>query len=61
MDWAAWLESTVDRGGTNERVQRRLSDVWRTGARAHRCSPVAAEEDEPDEAVLEGCSSEHKR
>jgi hypothetical protein len=32
-----------------------------TGARAHRCSPVTVEEDEPDEAVLEGCSPEHER
>jgi hypothetical protein len=33
----------------------------RAGARAHRCSPVVVEEDEPDEAVPEGCSTEHER
>jgi hypothetical protein len=31
------------------------------GARAHRCLPVAVEEDEPDEVVPEGCSPEHER
>jgi hypothetical protein len=29
------------------------------GTRAHRCSLASVEEDEPDEAVLEGCSPEH--
>jgi hypothetical protein len=29
-------------------------------ARAHRCKPAAVE-DEPDEAVLEGCSPEHEQ
>jgi hypothetical protein len=31
------------------------------GARAHWCSSVVAEEDEPDEVVPEGCSMEHER
>jgi hypothetical protein len=33
----------------------------RAGARSHRCSPVAVERGEPDEAVLEACSPEHER
>jgi hypothetical protein len=33
----------------------------RAGARARWCSPAAVEEDEPDEAVPEGCSLEHER
>jgi hypothetical protein len=35
--------------------------MWRTGTRARRCSPAAAEDDESDEAGLEGCSPEHER
>jgi hypothetical protein len=35
--------------------------VRRTGAWSHRCSPTAEEEDEPDEAVPEGCSLEHEQ
>jgi hypothetical protein len=33
----------------------------RAGARAHRCLLAAVEEEEPDEAVQEGCSPEHER
>jgi hypothetical protein len=35
---------------------------WRhlAGARARQCSPKAAEEDKPDEAMPEGCSPEHE-
>jgi hypothetical protein len=33
----------------------------RVGARAHRCSPAAVKEDEPNEAVLEGCAPERRR
>jgi hypothetical protein len=33
----------------------------RTGAMDRRCSSAAVEEDEPDEAVPEGCSQEHER
>jgi hypothetical protein len=31
------------------------------GARDHWCSPTVVEEDEPDEAVPEGCLLEHER
>jgi hypothetical protein len=44
----------MDQGGMDKRV-------WRAGGRARRCSPVAVEEDEPDEAVPAGCSPEHER
>jgi hypothetical protein len=51
-------------GGT-ARVHRgprwRLGDVRHAGTRAHRCSLAVVEGDEPDKAVLEGCSSEHER
>jgi hypothetical protein len=30
------------------------------GARAHRCSPAVVEEEEPDEAVPEGCSLDYE-
>jgi hypothetical protein len=35
--------------------------VGHAGARACQCSPVAVEEDEPDEAMPEGCSPGHER
>jgi hypothetical protein len=51
----------VDRCGTDKRARRRHTSVRHMGTRAHRCSPVVAEEDEMDEAVPEGCSPEHER
>jgi hypothetical protein len=48
-------------GGAEKRVWRRLDGAWRVGARACWCSPAAAEEDEPDEALSEGCSSAERR
>jgi hypothetical protein len=60
VDRAARLESIMDQGGTDKRARRRLASVRNAGARAHRCSPAAVEEDEPDEAVPEGCSPEHE-
>jgi hypothetical protein len=61
MDRAARLGSTVDRGGADKRARRRFAGAGRAGARARRCSPAAVEEDEPNEAVEEGCSPEHER
>jgi hypothetical protein len=60
VDRAAWLKSIVDRGSADKRARRCFVNKWRTGARAHRCLPLAVEEDEPDEAVPEGCSPEHE-
>jgi hypothetical protein len=61
VDRAARLESTVDRGGAEKRARWRLDDAWCVGARGCRCSPAVAEEDEPDEALPEGCSSAERR
>jgi hypothetical protein len=61
VDRAVRLGSTVDRGGTDKRARRCLGGMRHAGARACRCSLTAVEEDELDEAVLEGCSPEHKR
>jgi hypothetical protein len=58
VERAARLGSTVDRGGTDKRVRRRLALARRAGARAHQCSPVVVEE---DKAVREGCSPGHER
>jgi hypothetical protein len=58
VDQAARLGSTVDRGGVDKRARWRLGDVRHAGTRAHRCSLAVVEGDEPDKAVLEGCSSE---
>jgi hypothetical protein len=61
VDRAVQLGSTVDRGGAYKRARRHLANAWRAGARACWCSPAKVEEDEPDEAVLEGCSPQHER
>jgi hypothetical protein len=61
VDRVARLKSTVDRGGVDKRVRWCLAGVRRADARAHRCSLVTEEEEEPDEAVPEGCSLEHER
>jgi hypothetical protein len=61
VDRAARLRSIVDRGSAENRVRRRLAGTQRMGARARWCSPVAVEDDEPDEVVSEGCSPEHER
>jgi hypothetical protein len=61
VDRAARLGSTMDRGGADKRVRRRLGGAWLPGARACWCSPMTVEEDEPDEMVPEGCSPEHER
>jgi hypothetical protein len=60
MEEVARLGSTVDQGGTDKRARRRLGSMRHMGTRAHRCSPMAVEENEPDEAVPEGCSPEHE-
>jgi hypothetical protein len=54
VDQAARLGFTMDRGGGAVPWQR-------VGARARRSLPMVVEEDEPDEAVPLGCSSEHER
>jgi hypothetical protein len=61
VDRAARLGSTVDRGGTDKRVQQCLVGAWHVGAGASRCSSAVVEEDESDVAVPEGCSPEHER
>jgi hypothetical protein len=61
VDRAVQLRSIVGRGSADRRVWRRLASAQRAGARAHRCSLAAVEEDEPDEAMPEGCSPEHER
>jgi hypothetical protein len=61
LNWATRPGSMVDRGGADKRARRHLASAQRVGARPHRCSSVAVEGGEPDEAVREGCSSEHKR
>jgi hypothetical protein len=61
MNRAAWLGSTMDQGGADKRAWRRLAGVRHVGARDRRCSLVAMEEDEPDEAVAEGYSPKHER
>jgi hypothetical protein len=61
MHWEARLGSIADRGGVDKRARRRRGATRRTGTRACRCSPTAVEEDEPDEAVPEGCSLEQER
>jgi hypothetical protein len=61
VDRAAQLRSIVGRGSADRRVWRRLASAQRAGARAHWCSLAAVEEDEPDEAMPEGCSPEHER
>jgi hypothetical protein len=43
-------------GWRGQRARQHLSDARRTGAGAHRRSPVTEEEDEPVEAVLRRCS-----
>jgi hypothetical protein len=42
-------------------VRRRFTDEQRTSTRGCQCSPAVVEENKQDEAVLEGCSPEHKR
>jgi hypothetical protein len=61
VDRAARLESIVGQGSADKRAQWCLAGVRRPCVRAHRWSPAAVEEDEPDEAVPEGCSLEHER
>jgi hypothetical protein len=61
VDRAAWLGSTVDRGGADKTMQWCLAGTWCIGARARQCPPVMVEEDEPNEAVPEGCSPEHEQ
>jgi hypothetical protein len=61
VDRAARLGSTVERGGVDKRARRCFGGARREGGRAHRCSPAVVEEDEPDEAMPEGCSPEHER
>jgi hypothetical protein len=51
----------VHRGMRQRGQKGAAAPCWRMGGRARRCSPVAVEEDESDEAVLEGCSPEHKQ
>jgi hypothetical protein len=58
---AARLGSTMDRGGTDKRARQRHAGTRRAGAGARPCSSVVVEEDEQDEAMLEGCSPEHER
>jgi hypothetical protein len=60
VDWVARLKSTVDRGGVDQRARRCLAGARRAGTRAHRCSPVMVEEDEPDEVVLTGARAAAK-
>jgi hypothetical protein len=60
VDWAAQLESIVDRSGADMRAWWHLAVARRAGSRARRCSLAMVEEDEMDEAVLEGCSLEHE-
>jgi hypothetical protein len=60
VDRVARLGSTVDRGDADKRARRCLAGAWHAGARAHQCSLSSVEEDEPDEAVPEGCSPEHE-
>jgi hypothetical protein len=45
----------------DKRAQRHRGGARCVGARAHRCSPAAVEEDELDEPVPEGCSLEYER
>jgi hypothetical protein len=48
-----WIEVVRQEGATVP---------WQgASARACQCSPVAVEEDELNEAALEGCSPEHER
>jgi hypothetical protein len=61
VDRAARLESIVGQGSADKRARWCLAGVRRPCVRAHRWSPAAVEEDEPDEAVPEGCSLEHER
>jgi hypothetical protein len=61
MDKAAWLGSTVDRGSVDKRAWRSLGGMRHASTRAHQCSPAVVDEDEPNEAVPEGCSPEHER
>jgi hypothetical protein len=61
VDRAARLESIVDRSGADMRAWWHLAVARRAGSRARRCSLAMVEEDEMDEAVLEGCSLEHER
>jgi hypothetical protein len=59
MDRAARLGSTMDRGGTDKRVRRRLGCAQVLGlVGAHA---VVVDKDEPDEVVSKGCSPEHKQ
>jgi hypothetical protein len=52
----ARLRSTVDRGSADKRARRHLVSMWHVGAGARRCSPMAADDDEP-----EGFSLEYER
>jgi hypothetical protein len=61
VDQAAQLRSTVDEDGVDKRELWHLAGVRCAGAEARWYSPAAVEEDEPDEAVPEGCSPEHVR
>jgi hypothetical protein len=64
------VHSAVDRwcarvhGGPGWRghlARRCLTGARHASARTHRSSPAVAEEDERDEVVPEGCSSEQER
>jgi hypothetical protein len=61
VDRVARLESIVDRQGADRRAQWRHASVGCAVAGPSRCSIVAVEEDEPNEAMPEGCSLEHER
>jgi hypothetical protein len=52
---AAW----VHRGPRRHGQESAVAPWQRVGARAHRSSPAAVEEDEPDDPMPEGLSSEH--
>jgi hypothetical protein len=45
----------------DKRAWQCLAGAQRAGTGAHRCSLAVVEEDESDEAVLEGCSPEHEQ
>jgi hypothetical protein len=71
FQWKIWWTGSVVRGSSDAaRVHHgprwrgqegTAAPWWSAGARAHRCSPAAVEEDELNEAVPEGCSPEHER
>jgi hypothetical protein len=61
VDRAAWLGSMVVRSSVEKMARRHRVGTRCVGGRARRCLPAVAEEDKPDEAVLEGCSPKHER